>query len=493
MVAVQVTGKKRLDSPRLADPYRQCDAGEAGSGGCWVLRVKEPEIVDESGRAVHLVGLGLGGWMNMEGFITGYPGNEEAWRGAMRAALGEDRYRFFFDRLLEYFFEDADAAFIASLGLNCLRLPINYRHFEDDARPFEIRDDGFRHLDRVIDLCAEHGIYTVIDLHAAQGYQNQDWHSDNPGAVAFLWTHRQFQDRAAHLWEAIAARYRGNRWVAGYNVINEPNAPDRDSYLSVHRALFDAVRAADPDHIIFVDGDGYGSNLDHFEEVWPNTVYSIHDYAYCAFSFGGEYPGYTRGVWCDEAWAEKHFLRKTRFARNHRAPMWVGEFGAVFSGEPLRDANRCRIIADQIRIYDRGGAGWSLWTYKDIGKMGLVCVPERSPYRERLAASLDRKERLGADSWTSTGNEIAQARAPILELIEREFPNRDSLGFDPVWLVERTVQAIMLSSALLPEFVAAFRDLSESQLDALLQCFRYENCVVRRPLAEALTRSQVSA
>jgi endoglucanase len=430
--------------------------------------------------------------MNMEGFITGYPGNEEGWRAAMLRALGEDRYRYFFGRFLECFFEDADAAYIASLGLNCLRIPINYRHFEDDAEPFVLREEGFRHLDRVIDLCAEHGIFSVIDLHAVQGYQNGDWHSDNPGAVAFLWTQRQFQDRAAHLWQAIAERYRGNRWVAGYNLINEPNAPDREPYLAVHRKLHDAVRGSDPDHIIFVDADGYGSNLDRFDEVWPNTVYSIHDYAYCGFSFGGEYPGYTRGVWCDEAWAERHFLRKSRFTREHCAPLWVGEFGAVFSGDAARDANRCRIIADQIGIYDRHGAGWSLWTYKDIGKMGLVYLPPQSPYLQRLSDGLARKERLGVDAWTSTGGEIEDAKTPIAELIAREFPNRDALDFDPGWMVERMLQAIMLSRALLPEFTAAFRELTESQLDALLQCFRLENCVVREPLAGVLRRGHVA-
>jgi acid phosphatase family membrane protein YuiD len=38
-------------------------------------------------------------------------------------------------QFLEYFFTDADAAFFASLGLNCIRLPVNYRHLEDDMAP----------------------------------------------------------------------------------------------------------------------------------------------------------------------------------------------------------------------------------------------------------------------------------------------------------------------------------------------------------------------
>src|SRR2546421_472574 len=82
-----------------------------------------------------LRGVGLGGWMNMENFITGYPANEESMRAALRAELGQERYELFFDRFLEYFFGDKDAEFLRSLNLNLVRLPINYRNFESDAEP----------------------------------------------------------------------------------------------------------------------------------------------------------------------------------------------------------------------------------------------------------------------------------------------------------------------------------------------------------------------
>lgn len=89
---------------------------------------------------------------SMENFITGYPGHESQHRAAMRKVLGTQKYEFFFDKWLEYFFTDADAKFFASLGLNCLRIPFNYRHFEDDMAPRVIKPSGFKHLDRVIDL-----------------------------------------------------------------------------------------------------------------------------------------------------------------------------------------------------------------------------------------------------------------------------------------------------------------------------------------------------
>ena len=70
----------------------------------------------------------------------------------MQKVLGQEKADFFFDKLLEYYFTAPDAAFFASVGLNCLRLPFNFRHFEDDMNPRVLKEEGFKHLDRVVDL-----------------------------------------------------------------------------------------------------------------------------------------------------------------------------------------------------------------------------------------------------------------------------------------------------------------------------------------------------
>ena len=41
----------------------------------WIA-VDGARLADEHGRTVRLQGVSLGGWMNMENFITGYPGAE---------------------------------------------------------------------------------------------------------------------------------------------------------------------------------------------------------------------------------------------------------------------------------------------------------------------------------------------------------------------------------------------------------------------------------
>lgn len=180
-----------------------------------ILKVRGDEIVGEDGKSIILRGTALGGWMNMENFITGYPGHEHEHRASMLKVLGQEKYEYFFDKFLEYFFTEKDAEFFASKGLNCLRLPLNFRHFEDDMNPRVLKEGGFKHVDRVVELCAKYKIYTILDLHALPGGQNQDWHSDNATNYAAFWDYKDHQDRVVWLWKEMAKRYKDNAWVAG--------------------------------------------------------------------------------------------------------------------------------------------------------------------------------------------------------------------------------------------------------------------------------------
>ena len=40
------------------------------------LKTHQDQIQNQSGQVVRLRGVGLGGWMNMENFVTGFPANE---------------------------------------------------------------------------------------------------------------------------------------------------------------------------------------------------------------------------------------------------------------------------------------------------------------------------------------------------------------------------------------------------------------------------------
>lgn len=450
------------------------------------LRVAGDRLVDPAGSPVLLTGFGLGGWMNMENFITGYPATESHARRALREALGEDGYAAFFDQFLAGFFDASDARYLASLGLNALRVPFHYRHFEDDDRPFVLKPDGFRWLDRVVDACAGAGIYTILDLHAVPGAQNHHWHSDNPTHQPAFWTHRHFQDRVVHLWEALAEHYRDNPAVAGYNPVNEPADESGAVIGPFYDRLAAAIRAVDPRHILFLDGNRYSSDFSVFTEPLPDTVYTVHDYALPGIAVGAEYPGTTRGEYYDRDTVAATFLRRTEFMRRTGTPIWVGEFGPVYTGSPELDRSRYRLLADQLSIYREHGASWSLWTYKDIGRQGLVYADPESPYLRRIAPALAKKERLGADSWGGSDREVRHILDPIEQLFDREFPDYEPYPWGRRQHIHLLVRHILLAEPLVDDFRRCFVGVNPDEAARLARSFTLNQCVRREPLAELL-------
>ncbi|KAK6582855.1 hypothetical protein PZA11_005263 [Diplocarpon coronariae] len=93
--------------------------------------------------------------MDEHGNLTmGYPGHEFSHLAAMLEVPGKEKQKISFEKFLGYIFQDADAEFFASHGLDCIRLPFTYRHFENDMSPRELKILAFKHLDQFINfLC----------------------------------------------------------------------------------------------------------------------------------------------------------------------------------------------------------------------------------------------------------------------------------------------------------------------------------------------------
>lgn len=454
------------------------------------LKVNQNHIQNQAGEQVILHGVNMGGWMNMENFITGFPANENAFRQVVHRALGGEKADFLFERYLEYFFTDEDASFIHSLGLNLVRLPFNYRHFEDDMNPMVIREGGLKHLDRVIKICADHEIYTVLDLHAAAGYQNQDWHSDNPSPQAFFWQHKHFQDRAVWLWEIIADRYKDNPWVAGYDPLNEPSDPSGVMLDAFYRRVVAAIRNIDPNHIIFLEGNRYSQDFSVLGPPLPNIVYSLHNYAVPGFIDGGEYPGFSRGEYFDKSVLHGKLMQSCHYMIKNQTPIWVGEFGPVYTGDPKKDAMRYQILEDQLSFYRDLGANWSLWTYKDLGLHGVVGLLPNSKWIQKIQPVLDKKTLLGVDSWGGSDENVRHIMEPIEQTFAEFFPNYKPFPFDAQWLINRTVRHILLAEPLIEDFFPLLQGLDFDEIDALMASFQFKNCSPRQQLVQIIKKEQ---
>jgi len=451
------------------------------------LKVSGDQIVNQKGDTVHLRGFGLGGMLHMENFIDGYPANEETMRKGLLQVLGEKKYNLFFDNFLKSYFTESDAKYINSLGLNLIRIPINYHLFEDDMNPRVIKESGFQYLDNVIALCAKYQIYTIIDLHALPGGQNQHWHSDNPTHRALFWDHKDFQDRALHLWEVIAERYKDQPWVAGYDLINEPAEPSGDKVFPYYKRLRDAIRKVDPNHILFLEGNSYAVDFSKFTEPWDNVVYANHDYAVPGFIRGGDYPGYTGEKYYDKDTLEKDFLKKSEFMFSHKVPLWVGEFGPVYTGSPAKDEMRYQALKDQLAYYRKYKVSWCIWLYKDLGLQAVVHQKENTPYMKLVASFLSKKDSLGSDAWGSTDKNIREVLTPIEKLFKKEFADYNPYPSGYQTQINLMVRHILIAEALVPEYCNLFKGLSDEQLKALAESFRFENCAKRERLENILT------
>ncbi|MCA1553590.1 MAG: glycoside hydrolase family 5 protein, partial [Chloroflexi bacterium] len=319
--------------------------------------------------------------------------------------------------------------------------------------------------------------------------QNPDWHSDSKTRYALFWEHPHFQDRFVALWEELARRYVGNATVAAYDVVNEPmTAPPHtpnakyswDVLNAVQRRVVDAVRKIDRDHIIVLEGDGFGSRFDGLAAPFAdNLAYSSHNYT--AAGFGpGKYPGEFLGNWRDRAAYHEIFRTQqgTQFAQEHNVPLWVGEFGSVYNGTKEEIPDRLRALDDQIDIFKEFGAHWTTWTYKDVGVMGWVTLDPESEYMRLMQSLLDTKRELDTDSlmsWLPT-TRVKDKLCELSDLIAETISDPDVDAKHVHEGLRHAALATYAGALLHPVWAKRFKGMSESDVDRVLQSFALRNC-----------------
>lgn len=324
------------------------------------LKVDGTQIVDDSGKPVILRGMGLGGWMLQEGYMLklGEVGQQHKIRAKLVELVGEKRTAEFYRAWLDNHTTEADIAAMAKWGFNSVRLPI---HFDQltlpaDKEPQAGRDtwheDGFTRIDRLLEWSKANRIYLILDLHAAPGGQGNDLAiSDRDPAEPSLWQSEENQRKTVALWSKLAARYKGEPWVGGYDLINEPNwsfatpgkgngcdETENRSVWSLQQRITAAIRAVDKKHIVIIEGNCWGNNYKGLPPAWDaNMVLSFHKY-------------WNRN---DEASIAEIKALRTRYGR----PIWLGESGENSNGW-YRDA---------IARVEGDGIGWNFWPLKKIG------------------------------------------------------------------------------------------------------------------------------
>lgn len=334
-----------------------------------MLKTEKEDIVDERGEKLILKGLNLGGWLMMEGYILGgrnIPENE--FKKELTKVIGKKGLKEFEEFYRNNFITKEDIKIISERGFNCVRVPFNFRLIENEDGSRRYREDGLRYLDNLVDWCEKYKIWCILDLHAAMGGQNSDWHSDSSGKALF-WQKREFQKRTIDLWRFLANRYKEKSSIAGYDLLNEPVCKDNQKILKIYKEIIKEIRDVDRNHLIFLEGGNYAQSLDFLGPPFDeNLVYSIHFYPPLNFTFNFQrdlvYPGKIGGEYWTKQTLKAILVRYYKLKKEWSVPIYVGEFG-INSRCPYCH-RELEWLKDTLEIFEEFEFSWTYWTYKAI-------------------------------------------------------------------------------------------------------------------------------
>lgn len=267
-----------------------------------LLTVKDGYIVNENGENVVLKGVNLGNWLLWETWMGFVPEYTEDWAyydtlQVLLDRFGEEKTSEIVKTFEDNFITEDDIAQIEKLGFNCVRVPFWYRNFMTENLEWlvENHDDnkGFQKLDWLISTCEKYGIYVMLDLHGAPGGQSKN-HCTGKAGRNELYENEEMMNATVELWTAIATRYKDNKTVCAYDLLNEPQnnggydgdytwAPESEEAISrtnkAYDILYKAIREIDKNHIISFEGVWSTTVLPNPQEKgYENMLYQLHLY-----------------------------------------------------------------------------------------------------------------------------------------------------------------------------------------------------------------------
>lgn len=303
------------------------------------VRARGREIT-AGGKPLLLRGFGLGGWLLPEGYMWKFftlcdrPRRMEA---LICDLCGADYAAYFWQRYRDTYITREDIAWIAREGFNSIRLPLNARHMTSE--------ETWQRIDDCVSWCGEYGLYLILDMHAAPGGQTGQNIDDSENDQPELFQNRSFQEDLISLWRRIAARYRDEKTIAGYDLLNEP-LPEffsgyNDRVLPLYREITKAIREVDPHHMIIVEGVHWATDFSIFDPLRENPLDGN-----CMLQFHRYWsPPDQAGIQTFLNWRDKLCF-----------PLFMGEGGE----------NNLDWYKAAIALYERHDISWSFWTYKKM-------------------------------------------------------------------------------------------------------------------------------
>jgi endoglucanase len=374
-------------------------SGVGGGGACYLddidfqekapsfFRCSGGEILDSDGQPFLIKALVLSGWYVPEAYMwklnsvhTRHLFNYSSITRRIEEVLGAQDAQAFWNAYHENFLTEADVADMAAQGFNTFRMPFNYRLLSPQDSPGVYSEEGFQVLDQIIEWSKQYGLKVILDMHACPGGQASEHYADPEhtfwvwdtritnwieAGVACLWqddadyfnrtgrTAAFNKQRTADIWQTIAARYKDEPAVIGYELINEPHLPDGVTSNDLRNLLIQistAIRAVDTNHILFVEGDMFAEMIDGLLPPWDsNMAIAFHKY--------------WRPVSYDQI--QPYVDARAQYS----IPLWMSESGE--NSNPWFHALK--------NLLETNNIGWSWWGFKKIDTIATAYSGELTP------------------------------------------------------------------------------------------------------------------
>lgn len=363
-------------------------------------------VVDARGNRVLLRCVNLSPWLVPEGYLiaggslAALTTSPSQIKERLAAAVGPERAISFWREWIHSFVTEADFQRLKAAGFNCVRLPLdaNFIASRIDGDHVEFVADMMGPVDDAVAWGAATGVYVILDLHDAPGGQDPlSSVSDVPSTdhTPRLWEGTSAADNqraTVLLWRALALRYADARSIGGYDLLNEPAVPSgapAGALAHLYGEIIAAVRAADADHMIVIEGNDYAHDFSTLRSLRDeNILYEFHEYAI------GNRP-----------WGRPGEAQLTPFLRLRQAtgrPLWLGEFGE----------NTAAWQAQVVGLLERHGIGWAIWPWKRVavGNHPVIETVEAPPSWRELGGYL-------AGRWLVRKPAAAEAERAMADML----------------------------------------------------------------------------
>lgn len=351
------------------------------AGSCQgFLHASGPRIVNGNGENVLLRGIGLGGWMLQEGYmlkVSGIGQQQHSIKSHIEDLVGKEMTEQFYEAWLNNHTTRQDIEALKKWGFNSVRLPMHYNLFTLPVEEEKVPGGqtwvkkGFELTDSLLSWCRDNQLYLILDLHAAPGGQGNDLNiADGDTSKPFLWESQANYGKTVALWKTLALRYRDEPWVGAYDILNEPNwgfgDPENDRnglkeqengpLKALMMEITDAIRSVDKNHLIIIEGNGWGNNYNGILPPWDgNMALSFHKY----WNFN------------DQASIQRFLDLREKY----QLPVWLGETGE----------NSNVWFTEAIKLVEAYNIGWCWWPLKKIGINNPLEIPSNPDYDKVLA------------------------------------------------------------------------------------------------------------